>query len=308
VADAPEFRIETLHNGSATTIRLAGELDSATHPELLGHFERAAADAGAIVLDLEEVSFIDSAGLRAIILIEQEARERSVSLTVVSPPESVTDLLHLTGVADRVTLASRAGAGPVSTQFTDRVELELRPEPASPGRARAELRQVIGGRLSKNDAATATLLVSELVTNAVIHSGQTAGASVGVRITTYADRLRVEVTDYGPGFDLEQLPPSPRATGGHGLLVVRGLASRWGTERAPVDGHDRFCVWFELDGGAGDAVAGRGAETAVRAGDAVAGRGAETAAGAGDAIPTGASDSESAGSDPDDTSLVNAET
>jgi serine/threonine-protein kinase RsbW len=143
-------------------------------------------------------------------------------------------------------------------------EVELPREPTSPGRARAELRQVIRGHLSENDAATATLLVSELVTNAVIHAGEAPAGSVGLRITTYADRLRVEVSDDGPGFELAQLPRRPRTTGGHGLRVVDGLASRWGTGWTLIDWRSRFCVWFELDGGASDeAVAGVGAGAAA---------------------------------------------
>jgi anti-anti-sigma factor len=259
VASVPEFQIDMLQSGSATTIKLAGELDSATHGQLLEHFERAAGPAGNLVLpagnlvlDLENVSFIDSAGMRAIIVIEQEARDRGMSLTVIPPPEPLTELLSLTGVSDQAALTSRDGAAAVPTQFIDRVELELPRHPTSPGRARAELRQFLRGRRSKNDAATATLLISELVTNAVLHAGETSAGSIALRITTYADRLRVEVSDSGPGFDLEQLPPRPHATGGHGLLVVDGLASRWGTDRAHDDGRSRFRVWFELDGGAGD--------------------------------------------------------
>lgn len=255
MAGVPEFRIDTLQSGSARTIKLAGELDSATYGQLVEHFEGAADAAAELVLDLEAVSFIDSAGMRAIIVIEQRARERGLSLRVIPPPEPLTELLHLTGVTHEVSLISPDGAAAASTPFIDRMELELPRERTSPGRARSELREVIRGRRSENDAATATLLVSELVTNAVLHAGEGPGGSVGLRITTYADRLRVEVRDSGPGFDLDQLPPRPRATGGHGLIVVDGLASRWGTDRAQADGRSRFCVWFELDDGAGDEAA-----------------------------------------------------
>src|SRR6202042_41470 len=91
-------------------------------------------------------------------------------------------------------------------------------------------RRAIVGRLPDGDSATATLLTSELVTNAVIHPGQTVGGSVGLRITAFSDRIRVEVTDAGSGFDPGSLRPSePREPGGHGLIVVDGLSSRWGT-------------------------------------------------------------------------------
>jgi serine/threonine-protein kinase RsbW len=162
----------------------------------------------------------------------------------------VSERLETSGIGGQVTLRPRPGGAALSAPFTERVEVELSQERTAPARARAELRHAVRGWLSEEDAATATLLVSELVTNAVIHPDWDPGGSVGLRITTYADRLRVEVTDSGPGFDVERLRRRPALTGGQGLLVVDGLASRWGIDRVRVDGELRFLVWFELDAGA----------------------------------------------------------
>jgi anti-sigma regulatory factor (Ser/Thr protein kinase) len=132
--------------------------------------------------------------------------------------------------------------------FLERIDMALSRAPDAPARARAEIRQAICGRLSGQDATTATLLTSELVTNAVIHPGLAVGGSVGLQITLFGDRIRVEVTDAGAGFDAASLPPArPGVAGGHGLFVVDGLSSRWGTSRRAVDDSDAFCVWFELD-------------------------------------------------------------
>lgn len=251
MASLPNFRIETLESPSRATIKLAGELDSGTLGELLERFERVlgASDAGEreLVLDLEEVSFIDSSGMRAIIMIERRASERGVWLSITPPPAELTDLLQVTGLSDHVTLAPQDGDAPPMTPFIERIDIELAREPSAPGRARAELRQAIRNGLPDADRATVTLLTSELVTNAVIHPGEAVGGSVGLRITTYPDRVRVEVTDAGPGFDVGNLPPRPREFGGHGLVVVDGLASRWGTSRRTIDGEEGFRVWFELD-------------------------------------------------------------
>jgi anti-sigma regulatory factor (Ser/Thr protein kinase) len=226
--------------------------------------------AGEVVLDLEAVTFMDSAGLRAIIVIERAARERDVVLTIHSPAGPAADLLQVTGIGEHVTLAPRVGDPPPSSPFIDRVELEFASEPTAPGRARVELREALAGRLAESDLATLTLLTSELVTNAVIHPGQSATGSVGLRITAYTDRIRVEVTDPGSGFDLADLQPRPRDFGGHGLVVVDGLSSRWGTARTEADGG--FCVWFELD----VAATGSGAEAVAAskpAADSVAAEG-----------------------------------
>jgi anti-anti-sigma factor len=271
VATLPNFRIEASSTDSGTMIKLAGELDSATCGELVERFEQLiTASAGEVVLDLDEVTFIDSAGLRAVIVIEHTAGERGVAFTIRTPTGPVADLLQLTGIREHVALSPRLDEAPPTTPFTERVELELARDPAAPARARAELREALADGVGEADRATLTLLTSELVTNAVIHSGADAGDVVRLRITLYPDRVRIEVTDPGSGFEVGNLPPRPRDFGGHGLVVVDGLSSRWGTIRARADGG--FCVWFELDLGdtAGEIAAGEladdtPAETSVAA-------------------------------------------
>lgn len=245
----PNFRIATFQGESGTTIKLAGELDGATSSELLERFERLAADpeTRSIAVDLTEVSFIDSAGMRAIIAIERTTAERELTLTIVPPPDEVTELLRIAGVADRLTLTPVLDAPSPSQPFIERIEIELEREPTAPGRARRELREALAGRIPGTECATLTLLTSEVVTNAVIHPQPGVGGTVGLRITAFADRVRVEVSDAGSGFELHNLPSAPRETGGHGLVVVDGLSSRWGTSRDRAGEGEGFCVWFELD-------------------------------------------------------------
>jgi serine/threonine-protein kinase RsbW len=282
VGAAANFRIDTLESQVGIIIKLAGELDSATCAALVERFEQAvpALDGRQLVIDLEEVSFIDSSGMRAIIIIERRSIEERIALALAPPPAAVTELLQVTGIADRVPLTPQRDGAPSSEPFVERVEIALARDAEAPARARTELRQAIAGRLSEHDSASATLLTSELVTNAVIHPGQGVGGDIGLRITAYGDRIRVEVTDAGAGFDPASPPPAkPPEAGGHGLVVVDGLSSRWGTARRVVDGVEGFCVWFELDaapevGGAGVSEArtdsGLAVEGADRAGAAPA--------------------------------------
>jgi anti-sigma B factor antagonist len=265
VAALPNFRIDTASDESGTTIKLAGELDSATCGGLVERFEQLLADPpGEIAFDLDGVTFIDSAGLRAIIMIERAAREREIAVAIRAPTGPVAELLQLTGVRAHVELTPRVGEPPSAMPFTERVELELARDPNAPGLARAELREALAGGVGEVDRATLTLLTSELVTNAVIHSVPDAGETVGLRITTYPGRVRIEVTDPGSGFEVGNLPPRPRDFGGHGLVVVEGLSSRWGTTRAGSAAG--FCVWFELDladEAAGERAADEPAESSV---------------------------------------------
>jgi hypothetical protein len=84
---------------------------------------------------------------------------------------------------------------------------------------------------------TARLLVSELVSNAVIHGEGQITLCVWLR----ADAVRVEVRDQGAGFALGEQQPSRTSVGGWGLWLVSTQSSRWGVS----DNCAR--VWFELD-------------------------------------------------------------
>jgi anti-sigma regulatory factor (Ser/Thr protein kinase) len=84
--------------------------------------------------------------------------------------------------------------------------------------------------------------VSELVTNSIRHAHTPAWASIDLLATAFADRVRVEVGDHGPGFDPRPPDPDRDSPSGWGLYLVDQLADRWGVSR--TDGNR---VWFEID-------------------------------------------------------------
>lgn len=86
---------------------------------------------------------------------------------------------------------------------------------------------------------TAKLLVSELVANAVLHSG----TELEVVVETGADRVRVEVHDGNPQLPVRKHYSSMSGTG-RGLLLVERMAADWGADRTATGKQ----VWFELDG------------------------------------------------------------
>lgn len=93
--------------------------------------------------------------------------------------------------------------------------------------------------LANSTLATAKLLVSELVTNAVIHGR----GRVTLKAQLVEHRLLVDVIDEGDGFDCELRERDFQAPGmgGWGLRVVDAESSRWGLRRG------RSHVWFELE-------------------------------------------------------------
>lgn len=84
------------------------------------------------------------------------------------------------------------------------------------------------------------LLVSELVSNSLLHAGE---GPISVRAAVRRGTLRVEVWDAGPGVPPGTPPmPGPGAHRGRGLPLVARLADRWGSGAAG----GRSCVWFEM--------------------------------------------------------------
>jgi hypothetical protein len=90
---------------------------------------------------------------------------------------------------------------PTGPRFLEIVDLELPDDRSAPGLARSAVRHATEAVLAKDASTTATLLTSELVTNAVIHPQKRDDTSIGLKIIPSDDRLRVEVTDSGRGFD-----------------------------------------------------------------------------------------------------------
>lgn len=89
---------------------------------------------------------------------------------------------------------------------------------------------------------TAALLVSELATNVVRHSGA-ATFDVEVDLSAAEGRLWIGITDAGPGGPVLR-SPSVTAEHGRGLRLVATFADRWGARRRR--GEPAKTVWFEL--------------------------------------------------------------
>jgi anti-sigma regulatory factor (Ser/Thr protein kinase) len=123
------------------------------------------------------------------------------------------------------------------------ISLKIPVQPDSVAIARdAVARAVVDHRSSEQRIEDLRLLTSEIVTNALRHAGMDAGDSLVVAVDISPNRVRVEVSDQGPGFDPDALEaPTAERVGGWGLHLVQQLADRWG-----VDRNDPNSVWFEL--------------------------------------------------------------
>lgn len=118
-------------------------------------------------------------------------------------------------------------------------ELHLRTDSRSIARARRHVGQMLAENGAPDElVGDAQLVVSELVTNAIIH----AHPPVALDVALTPDGVRIAVTDHHPGALPELIEPASSSTDGRGMLIVERLSSRWGV--SPSD--DCKVVWAEL--------------------------------------------------------------
>ena len=83
---------------STIVLHVVGAVDSNTAPELQEALMRAAeSSSGAVELDLAKVSYMSSAGLRALLLASKALQKRGERLTLLNVPPQILNVLNLTG-------------------------------------------------------------------------------------------------------------------------------------------------------------------------------------------------------------------
>jgi anti-sigma regulatory factor (Ser/Thr protein kinase) len=125
-----------------------------------------------------------------------------------------------------------------------RVETDVEPDVARVALVRRWARERLSDAgIDGHSLDLLALLVSECVTNAVLHAAPPLVLSIDVD----ADRTRVEVRDSAPGEPVLRRP-EPTSPSGRGVMFIDRLSSRRGTvthdDRA--DGDPAKTVWFEL--------------------------------------------------------------
>jgi PAS domain S-box-containing protein len=127
-----------------------------------------------------------------------------------------------------------------TTERPGAIERRLPPQPASVGEARRMIRELLAASDRDDLIETAVLLVSEVVTNAMLH----AGTPIDVAAYLDDDGLHVEVGDGSLHLPVRRRYATTAGTG-RGLLMLEQMVDDWGVAR-----HQRGkTVWFRLDAG-----------------------------------------------------------
>jgi len=116
------------------------------------------------------------------------------------------------------------------------------PDRSAPAAARSAL-GALGGNLDAELRERSELVLTEVMTNSVLHAGLTPTQRIGLEVSLSSELLRIELTDDGLGFAPVPAASKPdQAAGGWGLWLVDQLTDRWG-----VDFSRSSRVWLEFD-------------------------------------------------------------
>jgi anti-anti-sigma factor len=105
--------LELTTETEGTTVRLAltGELDIAGAARVEHELERIEREPPAtIVLDLRQLAFMDSTGLRVIVAADSRAREQSRRLVIVRGTETVQRIIEMTRLHERLEIVDDLAA------------------------------------------------------------------------------------------------------------------------------------------------------------------------------------------------------
>jgi anti-anti-sigma factor len=91
------FKCEVVPDGESVSIRLFGELDIATAPEVDAAFADVAERRVPVILDLRGLRFMDSRGIRMLVSCHAQAMAAGFPLTVACA-DGISELLKLTGL------------------------------------------------------------------------------------------------------------------------------------------------------------------------------------------------------------------
>jgi anti-anti-sigma factor len=100
----PSLEFETTRNGTVAVIVATGELDLSGAAVLEAELERLAAEPelGTVVLDMRGLEFMDSSGLRLVVLADMQAREAGRRFALVRGSETVHRVFEITRMSDRL--------------------------------------------------------------------------------------------------------------------------------------------------------------------------------------------------------------
>ena len=95
--------IEKINEGTMTTLKVAGRLDTTTAPEFEAALDQAVPGTEDLILDFDGLEYISSAGLR-VVLKAQKLMNAQGSMKLINVNDSIMEVFDITGFIDILTI------------------------------------------------------------------------------------------------------------------------------------------------------------------------------------------------------------
>jgi anti-anti-sigma factor len=113
-----EFLVSTRDDTRVSVVAVRGELTAPTMPKLQPALETAVAARRPVVVDLDEVSFMDSQGLLGLLVLRRRLGDQSCPFAVVCRPDAAVDtLFRVSGTHDLFEIRASRRAAVATVRF-----------------------------------------------------------------------------------------------------------------------------------------------------------------------------------------------
>jgi anti-sigma regulatory factor (Ser/Thr protein kinase) len=236
--------VTTTSRTRGVEVSVSGRLTPRLAERMLDAVRKAIVDVPrSVIVDMSEVTGLSAAGVGALFVLADVARDWPEAPVVLVAQAPLEARLAGVSVADRLVvrhslLAAYAAVGTAPAVIVDRLNLSASSD--APKLARHFVLEHLPPGSSRHLRDGAALVVTELVSNAVLHGGE----QVQLRLVQRGHVVRIAVSDSLPVADFPFTDRLLSDEHGRGLMVVRALSVRFGTLPTPSGGK---VVWSVLD-------------------------------------------------------------
>jgi anti-sigma B factor antagonist len=105
------LEVTTKDSGEQVTVSLKGELDLSSVGKVQAELQRVEAEGPSLlILDLSNLTFLDSTGLRAVVTADERARENGRRFVIVRGPDAVQRVFSITRLEERLEIVDDASS------------------------------------------------------------------------------------------------------------------------------------------------------------------------------------------------------
>lgn len=105
------MEIQSTQQGGAVIVSVLGELDGKSAPQAQQRIVPLVPERGTIVLDMTQVAYMSSAGLRMMLLLYRHAQNQEAKIALVGLSEEIRDTMSATGFLDFFVVSDTVASG-----------------------------------------------------------------------------------------------------------------------------------------------------------------------------------------------------